>query len=155
MQMNMLLAMSDPENPGSLLEFYEIFQQKNYWKRWLPLKWKDAQLTRWVNSNLRRVDYLRRGSDNSATWGEYLSSKFEDFIFDPLLRVIFAQKRSTIDLRKIMDEGKILLVNLAKGELSETNSRFLGMVNACKNSSSCDEPFRPSSRAAANFLSLR
>lgn len=132
MQMNMLLGMSDPDNPGTLLEFYEIYQQRNYWKRWLPLKWKDAQLSRWVTSNLPAIDYLKRNSDNSPTWGEYLSSKFDDFVFDPRLRLIFGQKRSTIDLRRIMDQGKILLVNLAKGELSEPNSRFLGMALMAK-----------------------
>ena len=37
MQMNLLLAMSDPNDPGTLLEFYEIFQSRDYWRRWLPL----------------------------------------------------------------------------------------------------------------------
>ena len=132
MQMNMLLAMSDPKEPGTLLEFYEIYQQKNYWKRWLPLKWDDAQLLRWVRNNLPSIDYLRRSGSSEVTLGEYLSSKFDDFVFDPRLRMIFGQKHSTIDLRKIMDEGKILLVNLAKGELSEPNSRFLGMALMAK-----------------------
>jgi len=77
------------------------------------------------------MDYTKRFKDQS-TWGEYLSSKFEDFVFDPKLRFIFGQKRSTIDLRRIMDEGKILLVNLAKGELAEANARFLGMVLMAK-----------------------
>lgn len=132
MQMNMLLAMSNPDDPGTLVEFYEIFQQKDYWKRWLPLRWNDPQLSRWAQSNLPRIDYLKRGSDVHATWGEYLSAKFEDFVFDPRLRLIFGQKRSTIDLRRIMDEGKVLLINLAKGSLTESNSRFLGMALLAK-----------------------
>ncbi|WP_161685554.1 type IV secretory system conjugative DNA transfer family protein [Thermoanaerobaculum aquaticum] len=127
MQMNMLLAMSNPDNPGTLLEFYEIFQHPNYWKRWLPLRWSDPQLARWTTQNLRNLDYTHRFND-SMTWGEYLSSKFEDFVFDPKLRLIFGQRRSTINLRQIMDGGQILLVNLAKGQLAEANSRFLGMV---------------------------
>lgn len=132
MQMNMLLAMSNDADPGTLLEFYQIFQSKDYWKRWTPLKWADSRLRTWVESNLPNCDYMRRGSDNQPTWGEYLSTKFDDFVFDPKLRLIFGQKRSTIRLRKIMDEGKILLVNLAKGELAELNSRFLGMVLLAK-----------------------
>jgi len=131
MQMNMLLAMSDPDDPGTLLDFYEIFQHKWYWKKWLPLKWKDPQLERWTSQNLPNIDYLKRYSE-SATWGEYLSSKFEDFVFDPKLRLIFGQKLSTINLRQIMDEEKILMVNLAKGELAEANSRFFGMVLMAK-----------------------
>jgi hypothetical protein len=132
MQMNMLLAMSNIDDPGTLLEFYEIYQQRYYWKRWLPLQWKDSTLERWVQTTLASIDYTKRPSDQQATWGEYLSSKFEDFVFDPKLRTIFGQKRSTINLRTIMDEGKILLVNLAKGELAEPNARFLGMVLMAK-----------------------
>src|SRR3989449_10171786 len=49
-----------------------------------------------------------------------------------MLRNIFGQKRSTIDLGRIMNEGKILLVNLAKGELTEANARFFGMVLMAK-----------------------
>jgi hypothetical protein len=128
MQMNMLLAMSDPDKPGTLLDFYEIFQRKDHWKRWLPLHWRDPRLVSWVENNLPNIDYLRRGGDNTSTWGEYLSCKFEDFVFDPLLRNIFGQRRSTIRIREIMDQGKILLVNLSKGQLSEQNSRFLGYV---------------------------
>lgn len=127
MQMNMLLTMSDPNDPGTLLEFYQIFQSRDYWKRWLPLRWGDAKLKRWVNL-LEGIDYTRRGSENSATMGEYLSTKFEDFVFDPRLRLIFGQKRSSVDIHALMNDGKILLVNLAKGKLTEANARFLGMV---------------------------
>lgn len=110
---------------------YEIFQHDDYWKRWLPLRWKEPQLERWTKQNLPNIDYTKRCND-TMIWGEYLSSKFDDFVFDPKLRLIFGQKRSTIDLRRIMDEGKILLVNLAKGELTEANARFLGMVLMAK-----------------------
>lgn len=132
MQMNMMLAMSNRDNPGTLVEFYNIFQTKNYWKRWLPLRWSDARLRIWTEQNLPNMDYQKRGSDNNSTWGEYLSSKFEDFIFDPKLRLIFGQRRSSIRIREIMDQGKILLVNLAKGQLAEPNARFLGMVLLAK-----------------------
>ncbi len=129
MQMNRLLVMSDSEHPGTLLEFYELFQHKEFWKRWLPLKWSDQMLERWVAKNLPGIDYTHRPKgETSCTFGEYLSTKFDDFVFDPRLRRMFGQRRSTIDFRTIMDEGKILLVNLAKGDLSEANSRFLGMA---------------------------
>ncbi len=131
-QMNLLLAMSDPNDPGTLLEFCQIFQQDDYWKRWLPLKHQDEQLKNWVGNVLPKVNYLHRSSVDSSSLGEYISSKFEDFIFDPKLRLIFGQKRSTIDFAKIMNEGKILLVNLAKGALSESTARFFGMVLLAK-----------------------
>jgi hypothetical protein len=132
MQMNLLLAMSNPEDPGTLIDFYNIFQSNSYWKRWLPLRWSDQRLRTWVEKCLPSIDYLRRGSAHEPTFGEYLSSKFEDFVFDPKLRLIFGQKRSTIRIREIMDQGRILLVNLAKGQLAEPNARFLGMVLLAK-----------------------
>ena len=107
----MLLAMSDISNPGTLLEFYKIFQSKDYWERWLPLKWKDDILQSWVDNTLKHIDYTRIMS-NDVSMGDYISSKFEDFIFDPKLRLIFGQKRSSIDFSEIMDRGKILLVSV-------------------------------------------
>lgn len=132
MQMNMLLAMSDTQNPGTLLEFYQIYQSRNYWKRWLPLKWEDEQLRRWVNVVLPYMDYTDRRNPQEASFGDYLSSKFVDFIFDPRLRLIFGQQRSTINLGNIMNEGKILLVNLAKGLIGEANAQFLGLILMAK-----------------------
>lgn len=153
MQMNLLLAMSRPEDPGTLLEFYEIFQRRDYWERWLPLAGDDPMLKRWVEVNLPSADYTKRGSENT-TMGEYLSSKFEDFVFDPGLRLLFGQKRSTIRLRHIIDTRKILLVNLAKGRLSEPNSRFLGMLLISMIQAAASSR-RPAARSSDAVLCLR
>jgi type IV secretory pathway TraG/TraD family ATPase VirD4 len=45
-----------------------------------------------------------------------------------MIRNLIGQSESSFDFRKIMDEGKILLVNLSKGELGEENSNFLGLI---------------------------
>jgi hypothetical protein len=138
MQMNLLLVMSNPSEPGTLLDFYNIYRKSDYWRKWEGIEHEDPQLKDWVENVLPNTDYLTRSSGNMS-WGEYLSSKFDDFIFDPKLRLIFAQRRSTIDIKKIMDEEKILLVNLAKGEISESNTRFLGMILMSKILSSAME----------------
>ncbi|MHC1739755.1 MAG: type IV secretory system conjugative DNA transfer family protein [Anaerolineaceae bacterium] len=132
MQMNMLLAMSDPGHPGTLLEFYQIYQSASYWKRWIPLKIDDPQLKEWIDSYLKNNDYTQVSRPGESSMGAYLSSKFTDFIFDPRLRGIFGQPQSTIDFQKAMNEGKILLINLAKGLLGEANSRFMGLVIMAK-----------------------
>ena len=44
------------------------------------------------------------------------------------MRNIIGQPKNTIDFRKMMDEGKILFVNLSKGDLGEENSSLLGSV---------------------------
>jgi len=132
MRMNLLLLMSKPELPGTFVDFHAIFQSKDYWRRWTPISSSDPALKRWVEEVLPKTDYLKIASDSGTSMGGYVGSKFENLIFDPRLRNIFGQRRSTIDLREVIDGGKILLVNLAKGSLTEQNSRFLGMVLLAK-----------------------
>lgn len=55
-----------------------------------------------------------------------VQNKIGQFISIPLIRNIVGQKRSTIDIRKIMDEGKILIVNISKGKIGEDQSNLLG-----------------------------
>lgn len=55
-------------------------------------------------------------------------NKIGRFLVNPILRNIISQTRSTISLRSVMDEGKVLLVNLSKGDMGADNSSFLGSV---------------------------
>lgn len=55
-------------------------------------------------------------------------NKIGQFLSTDLVRNIVGQTHSTIDLRSIMDEGKILIVNLSKGKLGEDNSNMLGSL---------------------------
>jgi CxxC-x17-CxxC domain-containing protein len=57
-----------------------------------------------------------------------IQNKVGQFISAPLIRNIIGQVKSTIDMRKIMDEGKILIMNLSKGRIGEENSRLLGAL---------------------------
>lgn len=55
-------------------------------------------------------------------------NKLGKVLADNRLRNILAQPKSTIDLRRIMDEGRILIVNLAKGPIGEGTSHLLGAL---------------------------
>jgi hypothetical protein len=57
-----------------------------------------------------------------------LVNKLGQFLSNPLLRNIFGQKENKIDLEKLMNQNKIILVNLSKGILGEENSAFLGSM---------------------------
>jgi hypothetical protein len=57
-----------------------------------------------------------------------IQNKVGAFLADPLLYRILAQPKSSFDLRRIMDEGKVLLVNLAKGKLGEDTAALLGSL---------------------------
>lgn len=57
-----------------------------------------------------------------------LVNKLGQFLSDPMLRNIFGQKENRIDIEKLMNEQKILLINLSKGKIGEENSSFFGAM---------------------------
>lgn len=57
-----------------------------------------------------------------------IQNKVGAFLSNPVLRNILVQPRSSFDLRRIMDDGKILLVNLAKGRIGEDTAGLLGSL---------------------------
>lgn len=62
---------------------------------------------------------------------EFVSStvnKLTPFLLDSSMRMIVGQSENTFKLREVMDQKKILLVNLSKGDLGEHNSALLGSV---------------------------
>lgn len=61
-----------------------------------------------------------------------IQNKIGQFTSNPLVRNIIGQPDSTFDLRKIMDERKILIVNLSKGRMGEQNADLLGSILTTK-----------------------
>jgi len=57
-----------------------------------------------------------------------IQNKVGQFISAPLIRNIIGQVQSNINMRKVMDEKKILIVDLSKGRIGEDNSRLLGAL---------------------------
>lgn len=57
-----------------------------------------------------------------------VQNKVGAFLADPILQAILTQPRSAFDLRRVMDKGKVLLVNLAKGKLGEDTAALLGSL---------------------------
>ncbi len=61
-----------------------------------------------------------------------IQNKVGQFVSNPLVRNIVGQSKSTFDLRKIMDEKKIFIVNLSKGRMGESNAALLGSMLTVK-----------------------
>jgi len=57
-----------------------------------------------------------------------IQNKVGQFISAPLIRNIIGQVKSTVDMREVMDKGKILILNLSKGRIGEDNARLLGAL---------------------------
>jgi hypothetical protein len=74
-------------------------------------------------------------SQRSNEAGEVTSwvvSKFGAFLSNEMMRNIIGQTKSSFNLREIMDNKKILIVNLSKGRTGDLNSRLLGMIFVMK-----------------------
>ncbi|MCB9820698.1 type IV secretion system DNA-binding domain-containing protein [Candidatus Nomurabacteria bacterium] len=57
-----------------------------------------------------------------------LVNKLGQFLSDPMLRNIFGQSENKVDLEKLMNEQKIILINLSKGKIGEENASFFGSM---------------------------
>ncbi|MDO8663463.1 MAG: type IV secretion system DNA-binding domain-containing protein, partial [Candidatus Wildermuthbacteria bacterium] len=76
-----------------------------------------------------RFDNLRRSEQNERM--ESTLNKVSAFLFDPALRQMLVASKSSFNFREIMDEGKILLVKLAKGQF-KSNADLLGSLLLAK-----------------------
>ena len=57
-----------------------------------------------------------------------VQNKLGHFLSQPILRAIVGQTRSALDLRQVLDEGRILIVNLSKGRIGEDGTTLLGSL---------------------------
>jgi hypothetical protein len=68
------------------------------------------------------------GDQGLANFVPYITSKFDNFISNDIMRPVVLQEKSVFNFRDIMDNKKILLVNLSKGRLGEVNANLIGLL---------------------------
>lgn len=68
------------------------------------------------------------GEQSLANMAPYISSKITSFVFNEFLRPIINQRKSAFNFREVMDNQKILIVNLSKGKIGALNADLLGMI---------------------------
>ncbi|OGN09676.1 MAG: hypothetical protein A3C61_02720 [Candidatus Yanofskybacteria bacterium RIFCSPHIGHO2_02_FULL_39_10] len=68
------------------------------------------------------------GEASLANMAPYISSKVTAFVFNEFLRPVINQKKSAFNFREVMDNQKILVINLSKGRIGDLNANLLGMV---------------------------
>ncbi len=128
LRMGLLYVMCD-QQPVTLLDLYRFFTVPNYYHAFdITQQESDPLLQAFHRSNT--FDYFRKGTEAPFAW--YVVSKFDNFLGDAMIRNIICQPETSVDFDAIMNEGKILIVNLAKGTVGEINSRFLGMLIVSK-----------------------
>jgi hypothetical protein len=122
---NSLLALL--EYPGStLLGIMQLLSDKDFRRRIVENLQDPVIKSFWVDEFAR---YTQRLETEAVA---AIQNKVGQFVANPLIRNIIGQPHSTIDIRKIMDEGKIFIANLSKGKIGEDNSRLLGSLMITK-----------------------
>jgi hypothetical protein len=76
--------------------------------------------------------FARMGEREKGEIIPFWSAKFGGFITNTLMRNIIGQTKSSFDVYKLMQEGKILFVNLSKGKLGDFNANLIGMILVSK-----------------------
>ena len=122
---NALLALLDYPD-STLLGVNRMFVDKDYRKK-VVAKIKDPVVKAFWEDEFTKY--------NQSFMTEAIApiqNKVGQFLSTSLIRNLIGQVKSTIDMRKIMDEKKILLVNLAKGRIGEDASAMIGAMMITK-----------------------
>ncbi len=118
-----MLVIEDPESGSTLLDVSRVLADKNY---------REMKLTKCKNPIVvqfwREIAGKAGGEASLANIVPYITSKFDVFLSNEIMRPIVSQENSAFNFREVMDKKKILLVNLAKGRLGDINSNLIGLI---------------------------
>lgn len=120
-----LTIMSDPKG-SSFIDIPQVFNDNEFAKEKLKHVTDQTVLDFWNKEMAQTSDYHK-----SEVLGWFVS-KFGAFLSNEMMRNVIGQTKSGFNLRDIMDNQKILLVNLSKGKTGELNSQLLGMIFVMK-----------------------
>lgn len=121
-----LTVMSDREKGATFIDVPQVFNDQSFTDEKLKHVTDRTVLDFW-NKEMAQTSEANK----SEVLGWFVS-KFGAFLSNEMMRNIIGQTKSGFDLREIMDNKKILLVNLSKGRTGELNSQLLGMIFVMK-----------------------
>ncbi len=123
----MLALMEDKESGATLIEIPRMFTDDKFRKD------KTDNLKNLIVKNFWQQEYEQsQEGQQAADMLSYVISKIGRFLTNDMMRNIIGQPKSAFDVRDIMDNKKILLVNLSKGKIGEVNSSLLGLIIVSK-----------------------
>lgn len=110
------------EQGGNLLSVMRLLGEKGYREQVVSKIRDDIVRSFWLHE-------FARWSDNYRTEAvAAIQNKIRPFLTSTNIRAIVSQPGRSIDLRRIMDDGQVLIVNLSKGRVGEDNSTLLGAL---------------------------
>ncbi len=121
-----LTLMEDEEDGWTLIDVPRLFVDDAF------RKYKTSKIKNPVVKSFWQHEYANTWDREKQEMIPYFSSKFWPFITNTTIRNIIGQPKSAFNLRHIMDNKKILLVNLSKGKIWALNAQLLGLVFVSK-----------------------
>lgn len=116
-----LTVMAGPEG-GSIVEIPKLFIDKNFELAKRKHVTDPLVIDFWTKQMAKTSDFHKSEMLN------YFMSKFGHFLNNALMRNIIGQRQSSFAFDDIIERKKILLVNLSKGKIGETNAHMLGLI---------------------------
>ncbi len=121
------LVVEDPVTGSTFVEIPRVFADSQF---------RNLKLSRCPNPIIvqfwRKIAEQAGGDASLENITPYISSKFDVFLANDIMRPIVAQEKSAFNFREIMDGKKIFLANLSKGKLGDRNTSLLGLVLVSK-----------------------
>jgi len=118
-----MLVIEDPESGNTLLDVSRVMANKEF---------RDLKISRCKNPVVvqfwNEIASKAGGEASLANIVPYITSKFDVFLANEIMRPIIAQEKSSFNFRDMLDNKKIFLVNLAKGRLGDINANLLGLI---------------------------
>jgi energy-coupling factor transporter ATP-binding protein EcfA2 len=118
---NTLMALL--ETPGTtLLGVNRMLADKEYRKKIVDNVKDPSVKSFWLDEFAKYTDKF------AAEATPAIQNKIRQFTSNPLIRNIIGQPKSSFNLREMMDQNKIIIINLSKGRVGEANANLLGSM---------------------------
>ncbi|MDO8649368.1 MAG: type IV secretion system DNA-binding domain-containing protein [Candidatus Peregrinibacteria bacterium] len=117
-----LTLMEDEEEGGAITDLVRLFTDDE-WQRYKVTKVKNPIVRSFWEKQMAQT-----GQREKQEMIPYFAAKFGQFTTNTLIRNIVGQTKSAFDVADVMNNGKILLMNLSKGLIGDINSNLLGLI---------------------------
>jgi Type IV secretory system Conjugative DNA transfer len=121
-----LTLMDDEEEGGTLIDVPRLFVDEAF------MKYKTSKIKNVMVKAFWEHEYAQTGDREKQEMIPFFSAKFGPFITNTTMRNIIGQTKSAFNLRQVMDEQKVLMVNLSKGRIGDLNAQLLGLIMVSK-----------------------
>ena len=121
------LVVEDPDTGSTFVEIPRVFADAAF---------RNLKLSHCKNPIIvqfwRKIAEQAQGDPSLENVAPYITSKFDVFLTNDIMRPIVSQEKSAFNFRDIMDKKKIFLANLSKGRLGDRNTSLLGLILVSK-----------------------